>query len=154
MAMREWPYSWILNGLLQGTPICFCLQVPDRAPDSGRPEDTVARQTWPECQKRTQIRGHHVRVLARVSVGNRGSGPLSWRGLVHVDSGAAASWRLSGTPLAPEPCSFPGIAPAHLPPLSVRSPKGGSLSRVNSGEKRLSQKKKGKDLVILTICGI
>ena len=73
---------------------------------------------------------------------------------VHVDSGAAASSRLSGTPLAPEPCSFPGIAPAHLPPLSVRSPKGGSLSRVNSGEKRLSQKKKGKDLVILTICGI
>lgn len=112
MAMREWPYSWILNGLLQGTPICFCLQVPDRAPDSGRPEDTVARQTWPECQKRTQIRGHHVRVLARVSVGNRGSGPLSWRGLVHVDSGAAASWRLSGAPLLLNPAVSPAL---HLP---------------------------------------
>lgn len=84
MAMREWPYSWILNGLLQGTPICFCLQVPDRAPDSGRPEDTVSRWTWPECQKRTLIRRHHVRVLARVSVGNRDAGPLSLRGFMWI----------------------------------------------------------------------
>ena len=29
MAMGEWPYSRILNGLRQGTPISFCLQVPD-----------------------------------------------------------------------------------------------------------------------------
>ena len=39
---------------------------------------------------------------------------------------------------APEPCSFPGIAPAHLPPPPVGGPEGGSLSRVNSGEKRLT----------------
>ena len=36
---------------------------------------------------------------------------------------------------APEPCSFPGIALAHLPPPPVGGPEGGSLSRVNSGEK-------------------
>ena len=84
MAMGEWPYSRILNGLLQGTPISFCLQVPDRAPDSGSPEDTVSRQTWPECQKRTQIHGHLLRVLARVSVGNRAAGPLSRRGSVWI----------------------------------------------------------------------
>ena len=70
MAMGEWPYSRILNGLLQGTPISFCLQVPDRALGSGGPEDTVSRWTWLECQKRTQIPGHHVQVFVRVSVGN------------------------------------------------------------------------------------
>ena len=149
--MGERPYSWMLNRLLQGTPISFCLQVPDGAPES--------RQSWRYClpmdvawgQKGTQICGHHVWVLARVSVGN-GCWTIEPEG-VSVNSGPAASSRLSGAPLAPEPCRFPNIATAHPLPLTVRGPYGGSLSRVNSGEKRLSQKKKDKYHVILTICG-
>ena len=61
--------------------VCKCLTGPWSL---GLPEDTVSRWTWPECQKRTQIRRHHVRVLVRVSVGNRGAGPLSQRGSVGI----------------------------------------------------------------------
>ena len=57
---------------------------------------------------------------------------------VRGDSGAVASSRLSEAPLVPEPCRFPGIALALPLPLPVRGPEDGSLSRVNSGEKRLS----------------
>ena len=63
-----------------GNPSIFCLQVPVGAPESDRPEDTVSRWRWPECQKRTQIRGHHVRALARITAAKRGAGPLSQRG--------------------------------------------------------------------------
>ena len=62
-----------------GNPSIFCLQVPDGAPESGCPEDTVSPWTWPECQKRTQICRHHVRALARVTAAKRGAGPLSRR---------------------------------------------------------------------------
>ena len=80
-----------------GNPSIFCLQVPDGAPESGRPEDTVSRWTWPECQKRTQIRGHHVRALARVTAAKRGAGPLSRRG-----SRSFCDWDSSGS--SAEPC--------------------------------------------------
>ena len=57
MAMRERPYSRILNRLLQGTPnlfVCKCLM---GTWNPGHPEDTVSWWTWSEVRKELRFTG-------------------------------------------------------------------------------------------------
>ena len=65
----------------------------------------------PSVKKRTQILGHHVRVLVRVSVGNRGAGPLSLRGFMWIP-GLQPHRGSQELPWSLNPAVFPAL---HLP---------------------------------------